>query len=414
MPGKPELLAPAGDFEKMRFAFAYGADAVYLGGKDYSLRKKAGNFSRDEIKKAVDYAHERGKRIYVTVNSYYHEDDLDNIPDFLRFLQSVSVDAVIVSDPGVVNIIRSEEIDIPFHISTQANTGNSQAVSFWKRLGAGRVILARENSFDEVRRIISNSPDMEFETFIHGAMCVSVSGRCLLSGYMANRDSNRGDCAQPCRWKYRLYYLEEDKRKGIFYPVYENDHGTYILNSKDLDLSARVPEMIDAGISSFKIEGRMKSVYYVAMVTRVYRQIIDEYIEAPDDFIFREEWKNELRKVSNRGYTEAAFDGEFSGQAQRHGSAAYERSHDILGSVTGFEDEMTEITVKNEFHYGQHIEVITPELAFYDIVHDFYIKDDEGNLKRSLKAPHGKEIYIRFDRRIPEFSIIRARSGRNV
>ncbi|MCK9224096.1 MAG: U32 family peptidase [Candidatus Muirbacterium halophilum] len=410
---KPELLAPAGDFEKMKFAFAYGADAVYLGGKEYSLRKKAKNFSNKELEKAIDYAHFLGKKVYVTVNSFYRDDEFENIEVFLKYLADIKADAAIISDPGLMLIIKEKNIKIPVHVSTQSNTTNSNTVRLWENLGAERVILARELTQKNIRDIILNS-NIEIETFVHGAMCVSYSGRCLLSSFMAGRDSNKGDCAQPCRWKYKLYYLEEDKRKGKFMPVIEDDTGTYIMNSADLNLSRKIPELINAGVCSLKIEGRMKSSYYVAMVCRIYRQIIDEYIKNPEIFEFKEEWADELKKISHRNYTEAAFDENFNSKDQVYKNNYYNRSHRILGYVTsGKQGDFFEVEVKNSFGYGQQIEVLNMENSFFQIVQDFYIKDKDSQLVREMNADHGKRIYMRFDKKVEEFCILRTRMASN-
>jgi putative protease len=410
---KPELLAPAGDFEKMRFAFAYGADAAYLGGKEFSLRKQAKNFSNTELEKAIDYAHSINKKVYVTVNSFYRDNEFEKIEGFLKYLSKIKADAAIISDPGLLLIIKEKKINIPVHVSTQSNTTNSNTVRLWKQLGAERVILARELSQKDIRDIIAGC-DVEIETFIHGAMCVSYSGRCLLSSFMTGRDSNKGDCAQPCRWKYRLYYLEEDKRKGRFMPVIEDNTGTYIMNSADLNLSRKIPELIDVGVSSLKIEGRMKSSYYVAMVCRIYRQIIDEYTELGKDFKYKEEWASELRKISHRDYTEAAFDKEFNSEDQVYENNYYHRSHRIIGFVTSKkEGDLFEVEVKNSIGYGQQIEVVGLKDNFYQIVHDIYIKDSEGELKRELTASHGKKIYMSFDRPVSEYYILRTRMAGN-
>lgn len=274
---KPELLAPAGDIEKLKMAIIYGADAVYLGGEEFGLRKSSKNFTLDEIEEGVKFAHERNRKVYVTLNIIPHNEDLIGLEDYVKNLYDVNVDGVIVSDPGVFSIVRKTTPNLPIHLSTQASVTNFETIMFWYNLGVKRIVVARELSLKEIEEIIQKGPkDLEIETFIHGAMCISYSGRCLLSNYMADRDANRGACAHPCRWKY---YLMEEKRPGEYYPIVENDKGTFIFNSKDLCMIKHIPDLIESGISSFKIEGRVKSQYYVATVVRAYRMAIDESLK---------------------------------------------------------------------------------------------------------------------------------------
>jgi putative protease len=296
---KPELLAPAGNLEKLKMAVLYGADAVYLGGKSFGLRAFGGNFSREELKEAMDFAHARGKKVYVTVNIFPHNGDLEGLPDYLQYLQSIQADALLVADLGVFMMCRKLIPDMELHISTQANNTNWASVNAWKELGASRVVLAREMSLAEIREIRSKC-DVDLEMFMHGAMCISYSGRCLLSNYFTGRDSNRGSCAQSCRWKYALV---EETRPGKYFPIEEDERGTYIMNSKDMCLMPNIRDVIESGVDSLKIEGRMKSVHYAASVTKAYRLAIDSYFEDPEHFEVRQEWMDELEKVSHRAYT---------------------------------------------------------------------------------------------------------------
>ncbi|MDO4289131.1 MAG: peptidase U32 family protein, partial [Eubacterium sp.] len=270
---KPELLAPAGNFEKLKYALHYGADAVYCAGKRFGLRAKADNFDLEELREAVAYVHERGKRIYVTLNMIPHNDDLEGLPEYVRALADMGVDAVLVADPGVFAVVRETAPELKVSVSTQANNTNWRSAQFWYDQGARRIVLARELGLEEIKTIVDKTPsDMEIETFVHGAMCISYSGRCLLSHYMTGRNSNQGDCAHPCRWKY---HLVEDTRPGEAFEIDEDDTGSFIFNSKDLCLINHLPELMDAGVASLKIEGRMKSLYYVATVISIYRQVID-------------------------------------------------------------------------------------------------------------------------------------------
>lgn len=277
-----ELLAPAGNLEKLKMAVIYGADAVYFAGERFGLRAGAGNLTMEEMREGMDFAHKAGVKGYLTVNIIPHNRHLNGLDSFLKEASGTGVDAVIVSDPGVLKMVREVLPGMDIHVSTQANTVNYMAANFWHSLGAKRVILARELSLEEIREIrAATSPDLELEAFIHGAMCISYSGRCLLSNYMAGRDSNLGDCAHPCRWKY---HLVEEKRPGQYYPVYEDQNGTFIMNSKDLCMIEHIPQVIESGLSSLKIEGRMKSAYYVATVVKAYREAIDAWYSNPGEY----------------------------------------------------------------------------------------------------------------------------------
>jgi len=282
---KTELLAPAGNLEKLKIAVIYGADAVYCGGHNFGLRFGADNFSLQELQEGTEFVHDRGAKIYITVNMIPHNDDLEGLADYLYELESLAVDGLIISDPGILNIVQKENISIPLHLSTQANAVNYASINFWDKRGIDRVILARELNKNEITEI-KNKTDLELEMFIHGAMCISYSGRCLLSNYMVNRDANRGKCAHSCRWKY---YLLEEQRPGEYYPVFEDENGTYIMNSRDLCLLEHIPELMQLELDSFKIEGRMKSVHYVATVTGTYRKAINKYCSDPENYEFKDE-----------------------------------------------------------------------------------------------------------------------------
>lgn len=353
----PELLAPAGTMEKLQMALTYGADAVYLGGTQFGLRAFGGNFTNDEIREAVQLAHGTGKKIYVTVNVFPHNDDLVSLPDYLRFLAQADVDAVLVADLGVFMLAREAAPTLPLHISTQANNVNWRTVRAWQQLGAERVVLARELSREEIREIRRNT-DVELELFVHGAMCISYSGRCLLSSYFTGRDANRGGCAQSCRWKYALV---EAARPGEYYPVAEDERGTYIMNSKDLCLLPYLDEIVDCGIDSLKIEGRMKSVHYVASVVKAYRMALDAYLTGAP-YEVQTEWRAELGKVSHRAYTTGFFFGKTTAEDQIYASSSYEQSSDFVGLVRAYDraTQLATVEQRNHMRLGQEIEIFQP------------------------------------------------------
>lgn len=353
---KVELLAPAGNQEKLEFAVTYGADAVYLGIDGYSLRAGAGNFPPDELSAAVSYAHERGVKVYAALNIFAHNRDFSSLSPVLDAVGDSKVDALIVSDPGIFNIIRRQLPDIKIHISTQANVTNADAAGFWRQAGASRVNLARELSLAEIDEISAVS-DIETEVFIHGAMCISYSGRCFLSKYLTGRNANQGDCAHSCRWKY---YLTEEKRPGIYHPVLEDNRGFYFFNSNDLCLASFIPELIRAGVMSFKIEGRMKSLHYLATVVSVYRSIIDGYYEAGGNFRVKTECLAELEKVSHRRYSTGFLNGGIDNEAGE--SSGYIRDYDFVGVVRGYEREQARavIDVRNRLNLGDELEILSP------------------------------------------------------
>ncbi len=362
---KVELLAPAGNFEKLKAAIYYGADAVYFGGPAFGLRAFAHNFTQADLGEAVNFCHEHGVKAYVTVNIFAHNQDLAELPAYVRFLADTQVDAVIVADPGVLALVRAVAPALEVHLSTQANTTNSQAAGFWGRAGVKRVVLARELAGSEVAEICRANPELDFEVFVHGAMCISYSGRCLLSKYLTGRDANKGECAQVCRWKFRL---EEEKRPGEYFPVAQDERGTYILNSQDLCLLEYLPELVQAGVKSLKIEGRMKSTYYVATVTKIWREAIDSYLSNPDGYQVKESWLEELGKVSHRPYTAGFWPSE-PGQplaALTHlETSKYFRNYDFVGLVTESDSSTGEFIVeaRNPIDYGDQIELLVPRGA---------------------------------------------------
>lgn len=380
---KPELLAPAGNLEKLMTAIDFGADAVYLGGNKLNLRAFANNFDLEELKAGIEYAHTRGKRVYVTLNVFPHNEDLEGLEEYLLELYNLGVDAIIVSDPGIIMTAREVVPHLEIHLSTQANNVNWKAAKFWYNQGIKRIVLARELSIEEVRETKDKIPeDMEIEAFVHGAMCMSYSGRCLLSNYIVGRDSNRGQCAQPCRYKY---YLMEEKRPGEFYPIMEDDRGTYIMNSKDLCMIEHIPELVEAGIDSFKIEGRMKSMFYVASVTKAYREAIDTYFQSPEDFKFKDRWMDYLMKPSHRKYFTGFYFGEKDKQV--YDSSAYEKNYNIIGIVQSFDKETMTATVKqkNKVTVGEIVEVLKAQGDNVEIKID-EMKNEKGENIESAPA----------------------------
>ncbi len=355
---KPELLAPAGNLEKGKMALLYGADAIYLGGVTFGLRAFASNFDRDTMREMLDFAHGMGKKVYVTVNIVPHNEDLQGLPAYLQELAELQVDALIVADLGVFSMARKLVPQIPLHVSTQANTTNWAAVQTWKDLGAERIVLARELSLKNIAEI-RQKVDVELEVFVHGAMCISHSGRCLLSNYMTSRDANRGACAQACRWKYSLV---EENRPGEYFPVLEDERGTYIFNSKDLCLIDYLPELMVAGVDSFKIEGRMKSMHYVATIVSVYRQAIDAYFANPEDFVVQESWNQELCKVSHRSYTHGFMEGGTDANSQVYASSSYKQTHDFVGLTTGYDAATQRLYIeqRNNIKKDEPIEILQP------------------------------------------------------
>lgn len=400
---KPELLAPAGNMEKLKMALLYGADAVYLGGKAFGLRAFGGNFTNEELQEAVDFAHKLGKKIYVTVNIFPHNSDIAKLPAYLTFLNEIKVDAILVADLGVFTLAKEYAPDVELHISTQANNTNWAAVNAWAELGASRVVLAREMSLEEIKEIREKC-SVELEMFVHGAMCISYSGRCLMSNYLTGRDANRGSCAQPCRWNYALV---EEKRPGQYFPVLEDERGTYIFNSKDMCLLPYLPDVIASGVDSLKIEGRMKSVHYAASVVKAYREAIDSYFAAPEQFEVKKEWVEELDKVSHRAYTTGFYYGRPTEKDQIYGTSSYTQTSDFVGLVLDYDEKTGFATVeqRNNMKVGQEIEIFQPHLAGYSqILQEMY--NDEGEAIQV--APHPQQIVkIRMDKPVEPYGILR-------
>lgn len=400
---KPELLAPAGSLEKGKMALLYGADALYLGGTNFGLRAFAANFDKKTMQEMVDYAHLLKKKIYVTVNIVPHNDDLENLPTYLLELQELQIDALIVSDLGVWNIARKTVPNMPLHVSTQANTCNWSAVEMWKNLGAERVVLARELGLEEITEIKAKT-QMELEVFVHGAMCISHSGRCLLSNYMAGRDANKGACVQACRWKYSLI---EENRPNEHFPVMEDERGTYIFNSKDLCLINYVPELIKAGVDSFKIEGRMKSMHYVASVVSVYRQAIDSYFADPENYVVQEKWLEELAKVSHRSYTEGFMTGKTDENSQVYATSSYQQTHDFVGLIMKYDldNKRLYIEQRNNIKSGEELEILQPDGKLLLLTLS-EMQDDKG--QEISVAPHPRQIIsIPYSQFVAENSLVR-------
>lgn len=404
---KPELLAPAGNMEKMKMALLYGADAVYLGGKSYGLRAMGGNFSRDELKQAMEFAHKLGKKVYVTVNIFPHNADLEALPDYLRYLSEIGTDALLVADLGLFKLCREIIPEMELHISTQANNTNWATVNAWHEMGAERVVLAREMSLSEVRTIRAKT-QADLEMFIHGAMCISYSGRCLLSNYFTGRDANRGTCAQSCRWKYALV---EETRPGKFFPIEEDDRGSYIMNSKDMCLLPHLKDVIESGVDSLKIEGRMKSVHYAASVTKAYRLAIDSYFDDPEHFRVKEEWLEELEKVSHRPYTTGFYYGQPDADDQIYGTSSYIQTSDFVGLVLAYDSDTGYALVeqRNNMKLGQELEIFQPKGEGYrQKLMDML--NEEGEPIDA--APHPQQIIkIRMERPVEAYTILRRDSA---
>lgn len=388
---KPELLVPASSLEVLKTAVRYGADAVYIGGEVFGLRAKAKNFSLEEMAEGVEFAHEHGVKVYVTANILAHNADIEPVKVYFNDLKKVKPDALIISDPAIFTIAKEVLPEMELHISTQANNTNYGTYNFWYNLGAKRVVSARELSIKEISEIRKNIPkDMEIETFVHGAMCISYSGRCLLSSFMTGRDANKGACTHPCRWKYAVV---EENRPGEYMPIEENERGTYIFNSKDLCMIDHIPELVEAGIDSFKIEGRMKTALYVATVARTYRMAIDDYFENPDKYRDNiPKYKKLISQCTYRQYTTGFFFGKPDGTTQIYDANVYERDYVYLG-IVGDETAPLEYSLeqKNKFYTGQKIEVMKPDGRDIE-VRVVSIKDEEGNEMES--CPHPKQKLI--------------------
>ena len=401
---RPELLIPASSLEVLKTAVIFGADAVYIGGEAFGLRAKAKNFSKDDMREGIAFAHEHGAKVHVTVNILAHNDDLPGVEEYLKELKELKPDALIIADPAIFEMAKEICPDIERHISTQANNTDYGTYLFWWKQGAKRVVSARELSLKEIREIREKIPEeMEIESFIHGAMCISYSGRCLLSNYFTGRDANQGACTHPCRWKYAVV---EEKRPGEYLPVYENERGTYIFNSKDLCMIGHIPEMIDAGIDSFKIEGRMKTALYVATVARTYRKAIDDYLENLDKYEANMPWY--LDQISNctyRQFTTGFYFGKPDEEAQIYDNNTYIREYTYLGIIGGERDGLYRIEQRNKFSVGETIEIMKPNGENIQVTVQ-KILDEEGQEMES--APHSKQVlYVDLEGKAEKFDILR-------
>ena len=385
---KIELLIPASNLEVLKTAIAFGADAVYIGGEAFGLRAKAKNFSKEDMAEGIAYAHEHGKKVYVTANILAHNRDLEGVREYFKELKEMQPDALIISDPAVFTIAKEIVPEVDIHISTQANNTNYGTFQFWWKQGARRVVTARELSLEEIREIREHIPDeMEIETFVHGAMCISYSGRCLLSSFMAGRDANQGACTHPCRWKYAVM---EESRPGQYMPVYENERGTYIFNSKDLCMIEHIPELIEAGIDSFKIEGRMKTALYVATVARTYRLAIDDYLKDPAYYQSRIPfYKEEIAKCTYRQYTTGFFFGKPDENTQIYDSNTYIKNYTYLGIVGDQDtDGLYSIEQRNKFSVGEQIEVMKPDGTNLEVTVRRILDEDKQEME---SCPHPKQ-----------------------
>ena len=403
---KPELLIPANNVDVLKEAVIYGADAVYIGGEAYGLRKAAKNASNDDLREGIAFAHERGVKVYVTANILAHNEDIEGIGAYFEELRAVKPDALIISDPGI--FMKAKEIcpEIEVHISTQANNTNYETYNFWHRLGAKRVVSARELSLKELKEIREKTdPDLEIETFVHGAMCISYSGRCLLSNFLTGRDANRGECTHPCRWKYALV---EETRPGEYLPVMENERGTFIMNSKDLCMIEHLPELIETGADSLKIEGRMKTALYVATVARTYRKALDDLFESEEKYRANLDWyKEEIGKCTNREFTTGFFFGKPTEKDQIYGASTYVTNAVYMGCIDGFDqDGLAVFTQKNKFSAGDVLEIMKPDGRNIE-TKVLRIFNDSGEAMAS--APHASErLHVEFSETPEKYDILRA------
>ena len=384
---KPELLVPAGSFESLQTAVLYGADAVYLGGTQYGLRAKARNFDAEELAKGTAYAHEHGVKVYVTVNIIAHNEQLEGLDAYLRYLQQIGVDALIISDAGILEIAKETIPEMELHLSTQASATNYRTMNFWHQQGVKRIVCAREMSLEEIRETREKiDPELDLEAFVHGAMCMSISGRCVLSNYMAGRDANQGACVHPCRWKYALM---EESRPGEYMPVFEDENGTYIFNSKDLCMIEYIPELVQAGVMSFKIEGRMKTPLYVAMVTKAYREAIDDWYYDPDRYHEKIPYYQELlRMVSHRDYSTGFYLGKPDASSQIYDQDQSQQNAFFVGKVLSNNGAQALVEQRNKFSVGETIFLLSKEGPL-KAVQVQSIQDEQGQPQES--APHARQ-----------------------
>lgn len=404
----PEILAPAGNLEKLKFVIMYGADAVYLGGKMFGLRAGAGNFTLEEIAEGVLYAHAKNAKVYVTINIFAHNEDLTALPEYLTNLEQRGVDAIICSDPGIIRIAKTTVPNMEIHLSTQANNTNWSSALFWKDYGIKRIVVARELSIKEIADISQNA-HIELEAFVHGAMCISYSGRCLLSNYLANRDANGGACAHPCRWKYSLV---EEKRPQQYFPIEEDERGTYIFNSKDLCLLPYLEELFKAGVTSFKIEGRVKSAFYAATIVKVYKEARDVLLRDKEEFAKKIPfWMEELQKVSHRDYTTGFSLEKPTHTSQKYDTSSYIRNYEFVGLVLDYDANkgMAYVEQRNNFKLEDELEVFGPNTPFNKFVLKALYDED---LQPINVAPHPQQkVYLKIPFATEEFSLIRRSKG---
>lgn len=384
---KPELLAPAGSLEKLKIAVQYGADAVFIGGREFGLRSNADNFSSEEMREGVEFANRYGAKIYVTTNIFAHNENMDGLEEYLQDLQEVGVTAIIVADPLIIETCKRIAPNIEVHLSTQQSLTNWQAAKFWKEEGLHRVVLAREVGLEEMLEM-KKHVDIEIETFIHGAMCISYSGRCVLSNHMTARDSNRGGCCQSCRWDYQLYEEGEDEEAVVETPLYKEEDAPFTMSPKDLNLLEGIPQIIEAGIDSLKVEGRMKSIHYVATVTSVYRKVIDAYCADPDNFRIDPNWIEELDKCANRDTAAAFFEDTPTYKEQMYGNHGKKTSYDFAGLVLDYDQETSIVTLqqRNHFKPGYEVEFFGPEIERFTQKID-KIWDEDGNELDAARHP---------------------------
>lgn len=409
---KPELLIPASSLEVLKTAVIFGADAVYIGGEAFGLRAKAKNFSEEEMAEGIAFAHEHGVKVYVTANILAHNEDLSGARAYfeeLRDLKPAPPDALIISDPGMFTIAKEIWPDVEVHISTQANNTNYETYLFWWRLGAKRVVCARELSLEEIRQIREKIPqEMEIESFVHGAMCISYSGRCLLSNFLTGRDANQGACTHPCRWKYSIV---EETRPGEYMPVFENERGTYIFNSKDLCMIEHIPQLVEAGIDSLKIEGRMKTALYVATVARTYRKAIDDYFDSPDRYGENMSWyKEEISKCTYRQFTTGFYFGKPDQNTQIYDNNTYVNEYIYLGIIEDVKDGLARIEQRNKFCVGDQIEIMKPDGKNIAVT----VKSMYNDAKEAVEsAPHPKQVlWLELSEAPEKYDLLRVKNQR--
>lgn len=399
---KPEVLSPVGDMERLYAAIKFGADAVYLGSTDYGMRAASANFGENELKEATKYAHERGVKVYLTCNTLPTNEEMERLGDFLKMAKNCEIDAFIVNDIGVLSMVKKYAPDVEIHISTQAGVVNAVTATEFYKMGAKRVVLARELSLQDIKYIRNNTPpELEIEVFVHGAMCMSFSGRCLLSNYMVSRDANRGECAQPCRWGY---YLVEEKRLDMPMPIMENEKGTFILNAKDLCMLEYIDKLAEAGVTSLKIEGRAKSSYYVSVVTNAYRIAVDSYLNAPENWTLEPWLMEEVRKVSHRDYSTGFYFGR-PAEGQRYETGGYIRNCDIVAIVDEWKENAAYCTQKNKFYVGDTVEILMPKSKPFSFTIDKLF--DENNEEISDTRHAHMKFSFPIDTELPEGTIIR-------